>query len=116
MYHIVIFCGGTGSIALQKGFAELFGNKCIQFHFVINAYDNGLSTGECRKVFLGKVPGPSDLRKNQLTQYEIKYAEELKNPQSVQSRLYDFMMLLLSAVSCLAYYEKAARIISEQED
>ena len=29
-------------------------------------------------VFLGKVPGPSDLRKNQLTQYEIKYAEELK--------------------------------------
>ncbi len=115
MYHIVIFCGGTGSIALQKGFAELFGNKCIQFHFVINAYDNGLSTGECRKVFLGKVPGPSDLRKNQLTQYEIKYAEELKNPQSVQSRLYDFMMLRLSAVSCLAYYEKAARIISEQE-
>ena len=66
---VVIFSGGTGSIALQKGFNE---HKSINVQVVINAYDNGLSTGAVRKVLDGKILGPSDLRKNQLLQAELQ--------------------------------------------
>ena len=62
--NIVIFSGGTGSRALQQGFADIFKGK-IKPTVLINAYDNGLSTGAVRKVLDGLVLGPSDLRKNQ---------------------------------------------------
>ena len=71
MEKIVIFSGGTGSRALQLGISNLFGGKenlCI----ITNAYDNGLSTGLVRKVFDGKILGPSDLRKNQCAQSKLK--------------------------------------------
>ena len=70
MIKIVVFSGGTGSIALQTGLHRLLGNS-VQVDVIISAYDNGKSTGECRKVFNGKILGPSDLRKNQMTQYSI---------------------------------------------
>lgn len=71
MKKIVVFSGGTGSIALQTGLHQIYGDS-IQVDVIISAYDNGKSTGECRKVFNGKILGPSDLRKNQLTQYILK--------------------------------------------
>jgi HAD superfamily hydrolase (TIGR01484 family) len=63
--NVVIFSGGTGSIALQQGLKKL--NPNIKITNIINAYDDGKSTGVCRKVF--NVLGPSDIRKNQWTQY-----------------------------------------------
>lgn len=73
MKNVVIFTGGSGSKALQEGFATLNGNFNISL--VINAYDNGLSTGEVRKIADGKILGPSDLRKNQLHQFKILLKE-----------------------------------------
>lgn len=70
MLKILIFSGGTGSIALQTGLHKLYG-EAIKTDIIISAYDNGKSTGECRKVFDGKILGPSDLRKNQLTQFKL---------------------------------------------
>lgn len=44
MLNIVVFSGGTGSIAIQEGFSALYGNENYNLDIVINAYDNGKST------------------------------------------------------------------------
>ena len=76
--NIVILSGGTGSIALQKGLHSLIGRQLdgINIKVIVNAYDNGLSTGAVRQVMNGKILGPSDVRKNQTTRLE------LENPNS----------------------------------
>jgi 2-phospho-L-lactate transferase/gluconeogenesis factor (CofD/UPF0052 family) len=76
--RIVIFAGGTGSIALQRGLynaldAHLDG---VDTKVIVNAYDNGLSTGTVRRVMGGQILGPSDVRKNQTTRLQ------LQNPDS----------------------------------
>lgn len=72
MIKILIFSGGTGSIALQTGLYDLYGDA-VRTDIIISAYDNGKSTGVCRRVFNGKILGPSDLRKNQLTRFKLTY-------------------------------------------
>lgn len=79
MLNIVIFSGGTGSIALQTGLSRLYGDA-IKVDIILSAYDNGKSTGECRKVFNGHILGPSDLRKNQLTQFKLINHIDESNP------------------------------------
>ncbi|AVH84930.1 hypothetical protein RsoM2USA_1 [Ralstonia phage RsoM2USA] len=71
--NIVIFSGGTGSIALQKGLHAVLGGSLNQHKIQVlaNYYDNGLSTGVVRQVFNGNILGPSDLRKNQSTYADI---------------------------------------------
>jgi 2-phospho-L-lactate transferase/gluconeogenesis factor (CofD/UPF0052 family) len=71
---ILILTGGTGSIALQRGIHEVLGPIIdeLEVKVLVNCYDNGLSTGVVRKVFDGKILGPSDVRKNQTTQAIIK--------------------------------------------
>lgn len=61
---VTILSGGTGSKGLQSGFHKIYGDTVIP-RILINAYDNGLSTGAVRKVMDGNILGPSDLRKNQ---------------------------------------------------
>ena len=63
--NITIFSGGTGSIALQRGLNEIY-PKC-KITNIINLYDDGKSTRIARRVC--DCLGPSDLRKNHLTQY-----------------------------------------------
>lgn len=88
MLKIVIFSGGTGSIALQTGLHRLLGSSA-KVDVIISAYDNGKSTGECRKVFNGKILGPSDLRKNQMTQYSILNGFDNNTTKSDKTLLYD---------------------------
>lgn len=57
MKKIVVFSGGTGSIALQRGFAELYGQDRLRLDVVVNAYDNGKSTGACRRIMGEKIWG-----------------------------------------------------------
>lgn len=111
MYNIVIFSGGTGSIALQEGLSHIYGNKSLNIDIVINAFDNGKSTGECRKVFHNRILGPSDLRKNQMTQFSIRHADELRNEESFYSRLFSLFMLRFSADSYQQYYGKSRKIL-----
>lgn len=74
---ILIFAGGTGSIALQQGIASAIENTVVSrenldIKVLVNAYDNGLSTGAVRKVFNGTILGPSDVRKNHTTRLAIE--------------------------------------------
>ena len=57
---ICIFCGGRGSASIIKNFIAY---KNIELTLLINAYDNGKSTGELRKL-IPNFLGPSDFRKN----------------------------------------------------
>jgi 2-phospho-L-lactate transferase/gluconeogenesis factor (CofD/UPF0052 family) len=70
---ILILAGGTGSIALQTGLHQLTSEfEGLETKVLVNAYDNGLSTGAVRKVMGGHILGPSDVRKNQTTMHNLK--------------------------------------------
>ena len=57
---ICIFCGGRGSASIIKNFIAY---KNIELTLLINAYDDGKSTGELRRL-IPNFLGPSDFRKN----------------------------------------------------
>jgi 2-phospho-L-lactate transferase/gluconeogenesis factor (CofD/UPF0052 family) len=57
---VSLFCGGRGSAALVR---ELVRRPEVKLNLLINAYDDGLSTGEIRGFIPGML-GPSDFRKN----------------------------------------------------
>jgi 2-phospho-L-lactate transferase/gluconeogenesis factor (CofD/UPF0052 family) len=67
---VVLFCGGRGNGSLIK---TLVKQANIELTLVVNAYDDGLSTGEIRKLVPGFL-GPSDFRKN-LSQLLLPYSE-----------------------------------------
>ena len=58
--HICVFGGGRGTNTITK---SLLGYPSVQVTVVINAYDDGLSTGRLRDFIPGML-GPSDVRKN----------------------------------------------------
>lgn len=60
--HIVVsvFCGGRGGSNLIREFLR---RPDVELNALINAYDDGLSTGELRGFIPGML-GPSDFRKN----------------------------------------------------
>lgn len=113
MYNIVIFSGGTGSIAIQEGFSSIYGNDNYNLDIVINAYDNGKSTGICRKIFDSKILGPSDLRKNHMTQFKVQHSAALKDFSSRESVIYRLFNLRLDATSKEEYYDKACELVEE---
>lgn len=115
MLNIVLFSGGTGSIAIQKGFASLYGYDNYHMDVVINAYDNGKSTGACRKVFGGNILGPSDLRKNQLTQYELAYGKEIQNQDSYEAKQLELFELRFDAKNHADYYGKARALLKDSD-
>ena len=57
---VSIFCGGRGGARLIR---ELLRHPQVELFALINAYDDGLSTGELRDFIPGML-GPSDFRKN----------------------------------------------------
>jgi len=69
--NVLIFSGGTGSVAIQTGLHQLYGNN-VDVRVITNTQDNGKSTGTVRKVLDGKINGPSDLRKNQVLRYGLQ--------------------------------------------
>ena len=116
MYNIVIFSGGTGSIAIQEGFSTIYGNENYNIDIVINAYDNGKSTGVCREIFDSKILGPSDLRKNHMTQFKVQHKEELKDYDSRESVLYRLFNLRFDAKSKEEYYDNACELLEDARE
>jgi len=57
---VVLFSGGRGTTSISKVLIE---HPQIELTILVNAYDDGLSTGRLRKFIPGML-GPSDLRKN----------------------------------------------------
>ena len=115
MLNIVLFCGGSGGKALQRGFDSLFDYGNYRLDAIINAYDNGKSTGICRSVFNKDILGPSDLRKNQLTQFSLKYKKELEDKNSKEAKLLDLFELRFSADTYLDYYSRALELVNEAD-
>jgi len=58
--RIVLFCGGRGSATIIRA---LLRQSEVELTLLINAYDDGLSTGTLRNFIPGML-GPSDFRKN----------------------------------------------------
>lgn len=113
MINVVVFSGGTGSIAIQEGFSSIFGNDNYKFDIVINAYDNGKSTGACRTIFNNKILGPSDLRKNHMNQFKVQKSAQLKDFSSRESVLYRIFNMRLNAESKEDYYDKACELLED---
>jgi len=89
---VLIISGGTGSKQLKKGLSKYL--DINNMYTLVNAYDNGLSTGIVRKVFNGEILGPSDVRKQQFLDYEL-YRDKIKTDLSekifnVLSKRYTF--------------------------
>ena len=58
--RIVLFCGGRGSATIIRA---LLRQTEVELTLLVNAYDDGLSTGALRNFIPGML-GPSDFRKN----------------------------------------------------
>jgi len=72
---IVVFGGGRGCTNIIK---SLFAQTDYSVSFIVNAYDNGKSTGRIRKFIPGLL-GPSDIRKNVSTLLECYDNPELSD-------------------------------------
>lgn len=57
---VVVFAGGRGASTLIEALSR---HTQVQLTILVNAYDDGLSTGRMRKFIPGML-GPSDIRKN----------------------------------------------------
>lgn len=72
---VVVFSGGTGAASLLKGLKHFdVTGKAMRITSIVNAYDDGKSTGQVRRVC--NVLGPSDIRKNQWHQYKNKFSDK----------------------------------------
>jgi 2-phospho-L-lactate transferase/gluconeogenesis factor (CofD/UPF0052 family) len=60
--NVTIFNGGRGARSLIRSLLKI---KNIKVNSIVNAYDDGKSTGEVREFF--NMLGPSDIRKTQIT-------------------------------------------------
>src|SRR5512132_832940 len=58
--NVVLFSGGTGTNSITEA---LLRQQSIALTILINAYDDGHSTGRLRR-FIPDMLGPSDVRKN----------------------------------------------------
>jgi len=58
--NVVLFSGGRGASSIASVLSE---NPEIHLTVLVNAYDDGLSTG-CLRAFIPGMLGPSDVRKN----------------------------------------------------
>ena len=84
---VALFCGGRGSATLIRNLVQV---PAVDLSLLINAYDDGLSTGELRDFIPGML-GPSDFRKNLSTiidlyssgQYALQKLLEFRLPQDI---------------------------------
>jgi len=60
LWSVAVFCGGRGSATLVR---QLLRCPGVELSLLVNAYDDGLSTGALRSFVPGLL-GPSDFRKN----------------------------------------------------
>lgn len=65
---VTILSGGSGNDSLVRGLKELYPE--VNINVIINAYDDGKSTGVCREIT--NTLGVSDVRKNHIRMYKIQ--------------------------------------------
>jgi 2-phospho-L-lactate transferase/gluconeogenesis factor (CofD/UPF0052 family) len=74
---IVLFSGGRGTSNIIKFLSQ---HDLYSLSVIVNGYDDGLSTGEIRKIYKG-ILGPSDFRKTigTVAKYSKDYGSSLSN-------------------------------------
>jgi 2-phospho-L-lactate transferase/gluconeogenesis factor (CofD/UPF0052 family) len=85
--NVVLFSGGSGTRSLTDALRK---HPQISLTIIINAYDDGLSTGRLRR-FIPTMLGPSDVRKNinrlmpvaERSQKALKFLSDYRLPVSV---------------------------------
>tara|TARA_B100002003_G_scaffold251353_1_gene294450 strand:+ start:885 stop:2840 length:1956 start_codon:yes stop_codon:yes gene_type:complete len=83
MLNISLFCGGRGCASIIR---EILQVPDVKLNLLVNAYDNGESTGALRRFIPGYL-GPSDFRKN------LSYLLELYSPeQYMLSKLINYRL------------------------
>ena len=79
--RIVIFSGGRGCTNIIK---SMLNQTQADLSIIVNAYDNGKSTGRIR-AFIPGILGPSDIRKNVST--VLEYFNQIKLVDLLEFRL-----------------------------
>ena len=64
--NVLVISGGSGNDALIKGLVRVYPD--VNIKVLLNAYDNGKSTGICR--YVTNTLGVSDIRKNHIRMYK----------------------------------------------
>jgi 2-phospho-L-lactate transferase/gluconeogenesis factor (CofD/UPF0052 family) len=101
--RIVLFCGGRGSATIIRA---LLRHTEVELTLIVNAYDDGLSTGALRNFIPGML-GPSDFRKN--------FSHLLGNYSSAQYALKSLMEYRLPADDAASVIEKLAHFCRRGE-
>lgn len=70
---VVVLSGGSGNDAMLKGLEKLVSG--LDLKVIVNAYDNGKSTGVCRAVT--NTLGVSDIRKNHSRMYQVVFGDKV---------------------------------------
>jgi len=98
---VSVFCGGRGGSSLIREFLR---RPQVELHALINAYDDGMSTGELRGFIPGML-GPSDFRKNL-----ANFLHWHSNYQYALTRLLEFRMSEVDQekeVACLKQWARS---------
>ncbi len=81
--NVCLFCGGRGSATLIRA---LLRRPEVNLSLLVNAYDDGLSTGALRDFVPGML-GPSDFRKNLSYLLDLYSAEQYALQKLIEFRL-----------------------------
>lgn len=73
--NILVISGGSGNDSLIKGLVRMYPQATIKV--LLNAYDNGKSTGVCR--YVTDTLGVSDIRKNHIRMYKERTPQQRWN-------------------------------------
>jgi 2-phospho-L-lactate transferase/gluconeogenesis factor (CofD/UPF0052 family) len=101
--RVVLFCGGRGSATIIRA---LLRHTEVELTLIVNAYDDGLSTGALRNFIPGML-GPSDFRKN--------FSYLLGNYSSAQYALKSLMEYRLPAQEAAADIERLSHFCRRGE-
>lgn len=83
--HVALFSGGRGAASIA---AALNRHQQVSLTVLVNAYDDGLSTGRIR-AFIPGMLGPSDIRKNITTLMPVKDSAQLALRTFLEYRIPD---------------------------
>lgn len=83
--RVALLCGGRGSSTIIR---ELLRWPQVELSLLVNAYDDGLSTGALRR-FIPDMLGPSDFRKNLSTLLDLHSNEQYALQHFLEFRLPD---------------------------
>ncbi len=117
LIRVVVFCGGRGSASIVR---ELIRWPQVDLSLLVNAYDDGLSTGQLRE-FIPNMLGPSDFRKNLShildlcsdQQYALRQILEFRLPRDFSATHFESLIRFLSRRSTTSVMPRLEELFDE---